>query len=449
VDSYELVRRSVIVEGSSLRAAAREFGLDRRTVAKMVERPVPPGYRLEKGRPKPKLGAYLVRIEEILKGDETAPPKQRHTAKRIYERLREEGYAGCESQIRRAVGRFKGARPKEAFVPLVSVPGEAEADFGESWVVVGGVRQKARVLHMVLPHSGVWFARAYPVENAESFCDGHAAAFSFFGGVPRRIVYDNPAYAVNRGPSPMKGRERVLAQAFGELVSTYLFEPDFAAPGKGNEKGSVEHKVATVRACLFVPVPEAASWEDLNRMLQEKAKAAKDKAESFERDRVRMLALREYSASRLVSCRADKLSLVRFEGCSYSVPTRFVLRPLLVRATPFKLEILSGKEVVATHERCQTKGRVKSEISHYIDLLEQKPRAARTALPVLQAGLPDVFETYRRRVEDGTAEGDRRFVAVLKLSLDYGADRVARALEAAAARGVKDPSDIRLLVLRD
>jgi hypothetical protein len=212
------------------------------------------------------LGPYLKRIEEIVAGDESAPPKQRHTAKRIFERLREEfGYEGGESQVRAYVAEVK-ARPKEAFVPLVSVPGEAEADFGESVVEIAGRRVKAHGFVIVLPFSGVWFTAAYPAENAESFADGHARAFKFFGGVPRRTVYDNASYAVKRGSGRLKGRERLLTDSFSELQSVYLFEAEFAGSGKGNEKGSVagtETRPASGRLTSLTkassPVPIAAA----------------------------------------------------------------------------------------------------------------------------------------------------------------------------------------------
>ena len=447
MELYELVRRSVLVSGISKRATSREFGVNRRTVAKMVGSAVPPGYRSSQPRKKPKLGGFEEAIERMLAQDEG--PKQRHTAKRIFERLRDEcGYTGGSTQVRAHVAELK-ARSREAFVPLHKFPGEAQCDFGEASVCIGGVKRKAHFFFIVLPLSGVWFMQAYPAENAESFCDGHVRAFRFFGGVPVRIVYDNPAYAVNRGSGPMTGRARVLASLFSELVSASLFEPEFAAPRKGNEKGSVERHVGTLRSSLLVPVPEAASFEELNAMLLEKALAHKQKAEKFGEDAAAFLPLADYAPCRLTSAKVDKLSLVTFETNAYSVPTKFVLRSLLVKATPFQIEILSGKEVVASHERIDGRDRVVAELSHYLDLLERKPRAARSALPVVQAGLPDAFEAYRRRVYDGTGAGDRRFVAVLRLGQELGFTRIGLALTRASVMGAEDPAEIRMLALKD
>jgi len=448
VQLYELVRRSVLVQGKSIRQVSLETGLDWRTVRKMVSEPVPPGYRLSSARGKPRLGPFTQKIEEILLQDATAPPKQRHSAMRVFERLRDEfGYEGGKTQVCDYVARLK-ARPKEAFVPLVSIPGESETDFKESVVEIAGKRERAHCYLTVLPHSDVWFCVCYPKENAESFADGHAQAFEFFGGVPRRSVYDNPAYAVKRGSGPIKGRERRLTDSFTELKCRYLFEAAFANTYSGNEKGSVERKVATIRSRLFVPVPKADSWEELNRMLYEQALKVKEASERFAEDAARLLPLPDYRPERLVSVKVDKLSLVCFETCFYSVPTQFAQMSLSLKARPFEIEIFSDKERVARHERCFEKGRYRTDYTHYLDLLDRKPRAVRCALPVLQAGFPEEFESFRRSVDDNTGAGDRRFVAVLRLAGEFGVDRVQAALAIALARGVKEPSDVRLLVLR-
>jgi transposase len=448
VQVYELVRRSVLVQGKSVRQVSLDTGLNWRTVKKMALEPVPPGYRLSSTREKPRLGPFTQKIEEILLEDETAPPKQRHSAMRIFERLRDEfGYEGGKTQVCDYVARHK-ARPREAFVPLVSIPGESESDFKESVVEIAGKREKAHGFLMVLPHSDVWFCACYPKENAESFSDGHARAFRFFGGVARRSVYDNAAYAVKRGSGPIKGRERRLTDSFTELQSRYLFEAVFANTYHGNEKGSVERKVATVRGRLFVPVPKAGSWEELNEMLYEQALKVKEASERFAEDAARLLPLPDYRPERLVSAKVDKLSLVCFETGYYSVPTRFVGARLTVKARPFELDIFSDKERVAHHRRSFEKGRYVTDYTHYLDLLERKPRAVRCALPVLQAGFPEEFEAFRVRVEDGTGAGDRRFVAVLRMASEFGVDKVQAALAIALARGIREPSDVRLLVMR-
>lgn len=145
----------------------------------------------------------------------------------------------------------------------------------------------------------------------------------------------------------------------------------------------------------------------------------------------------------------DKTGLVRFETNSYSVPTELVGRSVLVRAKPFEIEILSKDRLVATHVRSADKGRAFAQIAHYLNLLDRKPRSAHTALAVVQAGLPLEFEAYYENNDEQTGASDLRFVGVLRLSQEFGALRVATVLGTANARGVKEPADIRCLLLRD
>jgi len=196
VETYAAVRRFVFVEGRSRREAARVFGLSRETVAKMCRFSAPPGYVRTRAPDKPKLGALIPVIDAILEGDRTAPGKQQHTAKRIFERLRDEhGYGGGYTVVKDYVRRAK-ARGRETFVPLAHPPGHAQVDFGEAVAVIGGVRQKIHFFCLDLPQSDGCFVKAYPRETTEAFLDGHVSSFAFFGGVPLSILYDNTKIAV-------------------------------------------------------------------------------------------------------------------------------------------------------------------------------------------------------------------------------------------------------------
>ena len=184
MELYGRVRRAVFVEGKSQRAVAREYGIARETVRKMLQYAVPPGYRREQPVKRPRLGPWLGVIDAILEDDKNRPTKQRHTAKRIFDRLREEhGYPGGYTVVKDYVPREK-VRKQEMFVPLRHAPGEAQADFGEAWVVIAGVEQKAHYFAMDLPHSDDCFVVAYPAESTEAFLDAHVRAFDYFGGVP-------------------------------------------------------------------------------------------------------------------------------------------------------------------------------------------------------------------------------------------------------------------------
>jgi hypothetical protein len=184
VETYAAVRRFVFVEGKSRREAARVFGLSRDTISKICRYSAPPGYVRSKQPERPKLGPLVPVIDAILEADKTAPPKQRHTAKRIFERLRiKHGYAGGYTVVKDYV-RIARARSREVFVPLAHPPGHAQVDFGECVGVIGGVRMKLHVFCFDLPQSDACFVKAYPAETTDAFLDGHVSAFAFFGGVP-------------------------------------------------------------------------------------------------------------------------------------------------------------------------------------------------------------------------------------------------------------------------
>jgi len=237
VELYARVRRACHVDGLSERAAARLFGIDRKTVAKILKHSVPPGYRRSKLPARPKLDPFLPIIDQILEADRALPKKQRHTAQRIFERLRDEhGFTGGITIVTDYV-REKKRRTQEVFVPLAHPPGHAQVDFGEALGEIGGVRCKLHYFAMALPHSDAFFIKAYPAETMEAFCDGHVSAFAFFGGVPLSILYDNTTLAVAKilGDGT---RKRTIT--FSELQSHYLFEDRFGRPGKGNDKGNVE-----------------------------------------------------------------------------------------------------------------------------------------------------------------------------------------------------------------
>ena len=220
MELYAEVRRSVYVEGLSERAAARRFGLARETVRKMLRYRLPPGYRRTQPIRCPKLDAFTGIIDQILRDDQHRPKQQRHTAKRIWERLRaEHAFTGGYTIVKDYV-REKRLGGHEMFVPLTHPPGDAQADFGEALVVVAGVECKAHYLVVDLPHSDDAFVKAFPAETTEAFCDGHNAAFRYFGGVPRRIVYDNTKLVVAK---ILGDGTRQRTQVFSELQSHYLF----------------------------------------------------------------------------------------------------------------------------------------------------------------------------------------------------------------------------------
>ena len=244
VDVYLRVRRAVMVEGMSIREASRVFGLRRDTVRKVLAFSVPPGYRRQNPPRHPKLEPFTAIIDRTLEDDLKVPRKQRHTAKRIFERLRDEhGFAGQYTSVKDYV-RERRRQSRELFAPLSHSPGRAQCDFGEAWVIIGGVEQKAHYFVLDLPHSDGCFVKASPAETTEAFLDGLVSAFAFLDGMPQSIVYDNTRLAVVR---ILGDGRRKRTRAFTELQSHYLFDDRFGRPGKGNDKGKVEGMVGYVR----------------------------------------------------------------------------------------------------------------------------------------------------------------------------------------------------------
>ena len=234
VELYARVRRAVIVEGMSRRAAAREFGLARKSVNKMLSYSVPPGYQRQKPVRRPKLGPWQGVIDSILEDDKQRPRKQRHTAKRILERLRaEHGYTGGYTIVKDYVrGAKLGGR--EMFIPLTHAPGEAQADFGEATVIIAGLEQKAHFMAFDLPHSDDCFVQAYPAEMTEAFLEAHARAFEYFGGVPTRILYDNTTLAVAR---ILGDGQRQKTRAFFRVREPLPVRGEVRPPGQGQRQG--------------------------------------------------------------------------------------------------------------------------------------------------------------------------------------------------------------------
>jgi transposase len=259
VELYARVRHAVRIEGISERAAAERFGINARTVSKMLKFSVPPGYVRQKPPFRPKLEEFIGIIDAILAADKDRPKKQRHTSKRIFERLRDEhGFTGRITIVKDYVAGWR-QRGQEMFVP--HPPGHAQADFGEALGVIGGVERKIHYLAMDLPHSDAIFVVAYPAETTEAFCDGHVKAFDFFGGVPQSVLYDNTKIAVAR---ILGDGRRQRTRVFSELQSHYLFTDRFGRPGKGNDKGKVEGLVGYARRNFLVPVPVFENFEAVN-----------------------------------------------------------------------------------------------------------------------------------------------------------------------------------------
>ena len=257
------VRLEVSRGEKSKRGVLRDEGIHWETLKKILMYSEPPGYRLREARPKPKIGPYLERIAQIIEEDKSLPKKQRHTAKRIYERIREMGYEGKYTQVKDAVRELMRLK-QEVFMPLIHRPGEGQVDFGQALAKVSGVLKKVVFFVMALPYSDAFFVRAFERECTESYWEGHVQAFESFGGVPNRISYDNSKVLVSK---IIGAHDRKLTDGFLKLQSHYLFREHFCRVRRANEKGVVEGVVKFARLNFFVPVPQVRDLHELNEKL--------------------------------------------------------------------------------------------------------------------------------------------------------------------------------------
>jgi transposase len=456
MENWAEIRRRVLVDGLGKRAACRQYGIQYKTLKKILTHPEPPAFRRPERRRPSVLGPLLPVVHQILKDDAKAPRKQRHTAVRIYRRLRDEhGYTGGLTVVKDAVRAWR-QRHAEVFVPLAHPPGEAQVDFGEAEITLDGRPTKVALFVMTLPYSDAIFVCAFPRECTEAFLEGHVRAFAFFGGVPRRISYDNLRIAVAKITG---GRGREVTDEFRRLKSHYLFEAHFCRVGRPNEKGHVETLVGYARRNFLVPVPAlhggleplnqrlaAHCREELGRRLRGKPAT---KGELLDEERTAFLAspAEAFAAHRVKPAKASSLSLVRFDTNDYSVPTAFAHRAVMVVAAVDTIRVVADDLTIACHPRRWDRHQVTYDPIHYLALLERKPGALDFAAPLQGWELPVCFGVLRRRLEaELGGPGTRQFIKVLRLLERTSPEELTRAVERALELGAADADAVRLIL---
>jgi transposase len=449
------IRRRVLAGGLSKRQACRDYGLHWHTLTKILAHSEPPGYRQAQQRPKRKLERFLPVIHEILKQDRGAPRKQRHTAQRIFDRLRaEHGYDGGYTIVKDAVRLWRN-RHAEVYMPLVHRPGEAQVDFGYAQVILAGEEVKVAVFVMTLMYSDAVFCCVFPRECSETFLDGHRRAFEFFGGVPTRISYDNTRTAVAK---IIGKRARELTRDFLRLQSHYLFDCHFCLVRRPNEKGQVEGLVGYTRRNFLVPVPRISGLESLNANLEQHCSddlqrrlrgqtATKAVLLEEERSVLRALPPQRFEARRVAGGQADSLSLVRFDRNSYSVPTAYAHQNVTVVGGIEEVRIVCRDHLVATHPRHWGREHVQFEPRHYLALLERKPGALDFARPLEGWQLPRCFDILRRRLEAELDHlGTREYIKILRLLEKATIPQLADAIEQALAINALSVDAVRVIL---
>jgi transposase len=436
MEQWTDVRRAVLVEGISKRAACRRFGIHWDTLQRILCNAVPPGYVRQQPCEKSILNPWLVRLGELIEANRDLPRKQRYTVKRMWQVLREEGFAGGYTTVKDAVRERRRQAPQEVFMPLTQPPGEAQVDFGQAVARIGGRMQKVIFFVMSLIHSDAMFVMAFPRECTEAFGEAHVKAFLFFGFVASRISYDNTKVAVTQITG---AHERKLTAAFARLVGHYLFQPYFCRIRRANEKGVVEGAVRYSRQNFLVPVPQVADWAELNAHLLACCRSDRtrrlhgktlSKQQLLEEDKMAGLAIPadRFDPRRLVSTTATSEALVRLDTNDYSVPVEYGHRPVVIRASVQTVSVYHAGREVARHVRCWEREKQVFDPVHYLSLLDRKPGSLDHARPFAGWDLGEDFAALRRRLEAQREDGTREYIRVLLLLRDYPLGRVAIAV---------------------
>ncbi|MGH3801667.1 MAG: IS21 family transposase [Pseudonocardiaceae bacterium] len=460
VELFEQIRRDRRVEKLSIRELAERHRVHRRAVRQALAGAVPPPRKAYARRSRPAIDAYVEVIDSWLLADREVPRKQRHTARRVWQRLVAElGARMAEVTVSRYVARRKielGLGRVEVAVPQTHVPGaEAEVDFGEFYARLDGVLIKVWMFVMRLSHSGKAFHVAFVTQAQEAFLEGHVLAFAHFGGVPGRIRYDNLKPAVVR---VLRGRDRAESERFIALRSHYGFDGFFCRPGieGAHEKGGVEGEIGRFRRRHLVPIPNVASRAELNVVIA--AGDAVDDARvitgrpvtigaafAIELPALMPLPQEPFDPSRLLSARVDTRARVSVRQCYYSVPVRFAGRRLAVRLSATTVEVLEGAVTVARHERAIGRYVEVLTLDHYLEILKIKPGALPGATALAQAKACGAFTLTHQsywdaaRRERGDAAGTRALIEILLAHRSLPAAALITAMQVAIATGMLDP----------
>ena len=446
VDQKEQIRRAFYIEGKSIRQIARERHHDRRTVRAAIRDAGPSRYNLNRPRSRPVLGPFVATIDDWLAGDQFSPPKQRHTARRIYHRLiKEHGYTGGESTVREYVHKHR-VRQSQVFIPLSYEPGEdAQVDFGEAVVIIKGRPVTVQVFVGRLCYSKIPFLVASPNQQQEALFEGHDKTFNFFGGVPHTVWYDRMSQAVKKAIPGSRPEEQ---EAFIAFRSHYLFDSRFCNPREAHEKGLVENLVGYARRNYMVPLPVVDSFRELNELLKQRCQAEAGRrlrgetltiGQMWEQERSQLLPLpaHPYPCCRTVPVRPNRFSMVTFQTNRYSVPVERASNVLLLRAFVDRVEITDGTRVVAAHERCYGREQDILDVFHYLPLLKKRPGAFDHARPLKMWSHPLVLDRYLAQLKERLShrEATMEFLRVMELCLTHSLDEVAAAVAQAMTSG--------------
>ncbi len=463
MNQYELIRTAHRIYGKSISEIRRETGHSRNTIAKALK-----GeswtYKKRSVQHFPSLGPYLKTIDNWLEKDKLSPKKQRHTARRVYNRLVDKyQYKGAESTVRRYVSISKkklNINNVKVFIPCNPEIGlEAEVDWGTAKVIIEGVETKVKFFCMRSKYSGKHFVKFYPCERQQIFLDAHISAFNFFGGVFSIIIYDNLTTAVNK---ILRGKKRVEQEAFAKFRAYYNFKACFTNPASGHEKGGVEGTIAFVRKNYMVPIPKAKRVDELNINIQNQClKYGRHKidgrnstvSERFENEKTVLVKLPKivFSNIQIYESKVDKYATVRIDRNRYSVPTNYAGCKVTTLLGANNLNIFNMRKKIATHKRNYKIKEWCIISDHYLDLIKKRPFSFSSARAIQQWKRlwPRVLDKMleKMRLKYGKNSGTKDFVSLLMLYRKYKSSEIEAAVELALESGVFNSDGVEHILL--
>ena len=432
LDIYSAIR-SRYNDGESIRSIAKSLKISRPTVKKYCEGSTHPEVRKAYQRePDIITNDIITFVLSCFKQDQDENlRKQKHTAKKIYDRLvSEKKFKGSYSSVRTVVRALKAERtvPPQSSVPLSYAPGEAvQIDWGEATVYIDGQKTKVHTFCGRLCYSCDIFVQAYKAANEESFLEAQQLMFDFFGGIPRRLIFDNAKVAVKEGFGIYaRPQDKYLS-----FSSHYAISLDFCNPASGNEKSLVENLVGYSRRNFLVPVPRVADMEELNRKLWNDCINYREKHKVENRQNAVNIMYQEevrhlntipkyrFDTSKTAIAKVDDFSTIRYEKNNYSVPTKYLRKDVTIKGYANSICILHEGSVIATYSRQYGSGNTEYRLEHYIDLLERKPRSVYNARPVKET-LTQELLAWGRQLPGGNKE----MVKLLRLCVDYGEEKI-------------------------
>ena len=451
VDQYSYIRTAHRVYGKRIKQIARETGHSKNTVKKVL-RGEYSGYKARIDQPYPVLGPYLKIIDQWLQDDKKQPKKQRHTAVRVFNRLRaEHDFQGAETTVRRYVREAKlrlGVGSAQVFIASDPQAGiEAEVDWGRCMAILGGIETRLKLFCMRSKFSGKHFVRCYPCERQQALFDGHIRGFTFFGGVFPILIYDNLTTAVQK---ILRGKNRVLQESYDKFRGYHNFVPRFCNRGQGHEKGGVEGLIGYARRNYMVPVPVADSLEELNRKLLQECLAYGNHRiagrehtvnELYEEEKGHLLSLPDISFSNIetAGAKVDKYATVVVDKNRYSVPSSYAYFKVNVVLHVDRIEVFYGSKKIASHDRLYGNNKWSLLPEHYLELIAQRPQAFESARVIRQwrPSWPHCLEELLEKFcqKQGDTKGIKDFVSVLMLYKDHAAGDIASAVEKALSSG--------------